>query len=96
VRAVLGLPLVRIVQTSPAAMCNILYTQSMEEYCPGSPGTERLPDIGAAVYWYGKATGSTGRKMGHVNAVAANLSDAVVVAQRVLAEVTSSYRECLA
>lgn len=96
VRAVMGMPLVRIVQTSPAAMCNILYTQAMEKYCPERPVTERLTDARAAVYWYGKATGSTGRKMGHVNALAANVSDAEVVAERVLAEVTSSYRGCLA
>lgn len=95
VRAVMGLPLVRIVQTSAAAMCNILYTQDMEEYCPQRPLTERLPDLGAAVYWYGKATGSAGRKMGHVNAVAASVAGAEAVAQRVLAEVTSSNRECL-
>ncbi len=96
VRAVMGLPLVKIVHTSPAAMCNILYTKAMEEFCPASPVTERLQDVGAAVYWYGKTTGSVGRKMGHVNAVAPNASDAVVVAQRVLAEVTSSSRECIA
>jgi phosphoribosylaminoimidazole carboxylase (NCAIR synthetase) len=73
-------------------MCNILYTQAMEKYCPERPVTERLTDARAAVYWYGKATGSTGRKMGHVNALAANVSDAEVVAERVLAEVTSSHR----
>jgi len=96
VRAVMGLPLVAIIHESPAAMCNILYTQAMEECCPDSPVTERLPHSGAAVYWYGKTTGSAGRKMGHVNAVAANVSDAVVAAHRVLAEVTRSSSECVA
>jgi 5-(carboxyamino)imidazole ribonucleotide synthase len=96
VRAVMGLPLVEIVHRSPAAMCNILYTHDMEEYCPAGPVTARLPDVGAAVYWYGKATGSIGRKMGHVNAVALSAVDAVDVAQRVVAEVTSPRREAVA
>jgi 5-(carboxyamino)imidazole ribonucleotide synthase len=95
VRAVMGLPLVAIVQRSPAAMCNILYTAEMEERCPASPVTRRLPESGAAVYWYGKAPGTAGRKMGHINAVAGNAADAVIVAQRVLAQITDSHQECI-
>jgi len=93
VRAVMGLPLAAIIHESPAAMCNILYTQAMEGWCPDNPVNERLPEFGAAVYWYGKATGQTGRKMGHVNAVAPLVSDAVVAAQRALEQVTGTYRE---
>ena len=93
VRAVMGLPLAAIIHESPAAMCNILYSQAMEGCCPDNPVKERLPEFGAAVYWYGKATGQAGRKMGHVNAVAPVVSDAVVAAQRALEQVTGTYRE---
>lgn len=96
VRAVMDLPLVGIMQESPAVMCNILYTPAMAQSCPAQPVTERRPDIGATVYWYGKATGTMGRKMGHINAVAPVVADAMAVAERVLAEIAGSSRERVA
>ncbi len=93
VRAVLGMPLTCIIHESPAAMCNILYSQDMQGCCPATPVTRTLSNVGATVYWYGKTAGETGRKMGHINAVAPAVSDAVAIAQQVLAQVTSAHRE---
>ncbi len=93
VRAVLGLPLTAIIHESPAAMCNILYTQDMHGCSPATPVTQRLANVGATVYWYGKTVGATGRKMGHINAVAPAVSAAVATAQQVLAHVTSPHSE---
>lgn len=96
VRAVMDLPLAAITQTRPAAMCNILYSRGMESRCPPAPVTRRLPGTGATVYWYGKAPGSPGRKMGHINAVASSVGEAIVTAQQVLADVTGEQQEDLA
>ncbi len=93
VRAILGLPLVVISQETPAAMLNILYTEALRDSCPDRPGTERLPDLGAIVYWYGKRSGQVGRKMGHINAVASNVEEAVDLANRALAVLCSKDRE---
>jgi 5-(carboxyamino)imidazole ribonucleotide synthase len=96
VRAVMGLPLAAITQTLPAAMCNILYAPGMQSRCPQRAVTHRLPGERAAVYWYGKAPGSPGRKMGHINAVASNVGEAIATAQQVLADVTGEQQEDVA
>lgn len=96
VRAVMDLPLAAITQTGPAAMCNILFSRGMESRCPPAPVTRRLPGKRATVYWYGKAPGSPGRKMGHINAVASDVGEAIVTAQQVLADVTGEQQEELA
>lgn len=96
VRAVMGLPLLTITQRFPAAMCNILYADAMEQYCPDGPLSERHSNAQATVYWYGKAPGSPGRKMGHINAVASNVGDAIATAHRVRAEVTGEQQEHVA
>lgn len=95
VRAVMGLPLAAITQRYPAAMCNILYSAAMEQRCPGKPTTEALPELRATVYWYGKATGSLGRKMGHINAVAPDTARAIATAQHVLADIAGEQQEHL-
>lgn len=96
VRAVMGLPLAAITRTLPAAMCNILFSRAIESRCPPGPATCRLWGKRATVYWYGKAPGSPGRKMGHINAVASNVGEAIVTAQQVLAEITGERQEELA
>lgn len=93
VRAVMGMPLAAITQTLPAAMCNILYSPGMGSNCPPIPVTRALPGRRATVYWYGKAPGSPGRKMGHINVVASTVGEAIVTAQQVLADVTSGQQE---
>jgi 5-(carboxyamino)imidazole ribonucleotide synthase len=92
----MDLPLAAITQTRPAAMCNILFSRGMESRCPPAPVTRRLPGKRATVYWYGKAPGSPGRKMGHINAVASDVGEAIVTAQQVLADVTGEQQEELA
>jgi phosphoribosylaminoimidazole carboxylase (NCAIR synthetase) len=96
VRAVMDLPLAVITQTRPAAMCNILFSRGMESRCPPAPVTRRLAGERATVYWYGKAPGSPGRKMGHINAVASNVEEAIITAQQVLAEITGEQQEDVA
>lgn len=86
IRAVMGLPLVTVRHKTPAAMLNILYTEAIRDSCPEKPGTQKLPGLDATVYWYGKLPGSIGRKMGHINAVAPTVEDAVGLANRALAK----------
>jgi 5-(carboxyamino)imidazole ribonucleotide synthase len=94
VRAVMGLPLVAIHQHHPAAMCNLLYSNALKPRCPDAARTESLPGIeGATVYWYGKATGTLGRKMGHINAVAPDVTAAIAAAQRGLALIACEQQE---
>jgi len=83
VRAVMGLPLVTIEQLHAAAMCNLLYSPALGMHCPPDALTQRLPGVeGATVYWYGKAAGTPGRKMGHVNAVAPDIATAIAAARK--------------
>ncbi|MEE4146496.1 MAG: 5-(carboxyamino)imidazole ribonucleotide synthase [Halieaceae bacterium] len=84
VRAVTGLPLVAITQESPAVMLNILYSESLRAQCPAAPVVDRVSHPGAALYWYGKAPGTIGRKMGHINALGASESAAQALAARAL------------
>jgi len=93
VRAAMGLPLVTVRYKTPAAMLNILYTDAIRDSCPDKPGTEKLPGLDATVYWYGKLTGNIGRKMGHINAVAPTVEEAVGLADRALVKLARQVQE---
>ncbi|MGB5325717.1 MAG: ATP-grasp domain-containing protein, partial [Pseudomonadales bacterium] len=93
VRAVQGLPLVEIVELSPAVMLNILYAETMRDFCPDKPVIDHRPDCGTTVYWYGKMPGSIGRKMGHINTVATTVSRATDLANAALTELASNNPE---
>jgi 5-(carboxyamino)imidazole ribonucleotide synthase len=85
VRAVMGLPLVAIECESAAVMLNLLYSEYMREYCPERPLVSRETGARAAIYWYGKAAGKAGRKMGHINAVATSVAEALLLADGAMA-----------
>lgn len=89
VRAVVGLPLVNVKALSPAVMANILYCEAMREHCPDRPVAYRETHPGVSVYWYGKAPGMSGRKMGHINVVADNVQLALERADGALREFLS-------
>jgi len=93
VRAVMGLPLIAIEQKSPAVMLNILYTEAIRERCPAAPVTDREAEAGAALYWYGKAPGTHGRKMGHINAVGDSVTAAHELADRALRKLSGDSGE---
>jgi len=93
VRAVTGMPLVPIEFESPAAMMNILYGDEMRGHCPQVPRVYGGVEPRSKVYWYGKQPGSTGRKMGHVNALAATAAEAVTLAGRTLDKLSGGASE---
>ncbi len=93
VRAVTGLPLVKVKAESAAAMLNILYTDTLQGRCPNKPVIKRLAESSTSVYWYGKAPGNAGRKMGHINAVASSSSSAVELANSAMAQLSSHNSE---
>ena len=81
----MGLPLIAIECESSAVMLNLLYSEFMREHCPDKPLVSRGPDTGAATYWYGKEVGKAGRKMGHINAVAPSVAEALLLADGAMA-----------
>jgi 5-(carboxyamino)imidazole ribonucleotide synthase len=89
VRAVMGLPLVKVVNETPAVMLNILYSEGMRGSCPDKPVVRNGSQRGTSVYWYGKAPGLKGRKMGHINALAARIPAAVAMANHTMIQLTS-------
>jgi 5-(carboxyamino)imidazole ribonucleotide synthase len=91
VRAVLGLPLVAIRPLGPAAMVNILDAQELHACSPAQPTVVRSPDGKVSVYWYGKTPGRTGRKMGHINTLAASAGEALDLARQTLADLAQSH-----
>ena len=93
VRAVMGMALIDSDMLSPGAMRNILYEQAMYDRCPPQPSVEHLPASGATAYWYGKQPGSPGRKMGHINALAATASAALEQANQGFADIVGDNRE---
>jgi 5-(carboxyamino)imidazole ribonucleotide synthase len=93
VRAVMGLPLLDIEYRSPAVMLNILYTEAIRQRCPPEPVTDRETHPGAALYWYGKAPGTKGRKMGHINALGDSVTEAHALADRALRKLSSGDSE---
>jgi 5-(carboxyamino)imidazole ribonucleotide synthase len=84
VRAVTGMPLVPVSLSSPAAMLNILYFEADRALYPVKPTATTLPDLDARVYWYGKTPGRAGRKMGHINSLGSDTSEALELAQNAL------------
>jgi 5-(carboxyamino)imidazole ribonucleotide synthase len=84
VRAVLGMPLLAVRQHSAAAMLNILYEESLREHCPATPVAKKHAARRTTLYWYGKAPGKPGRKMGHINALAPTADEAVLLANQTL------------
>ena len=93
VRAVTGLPLVAIESEPAAVMLNILYSDAIRERCPATPVADRATQAGTSVYWYGKAPGMAGRKMGHINAVAPSIAAALQAADGALAKLSSKKSE---
>ena len=93
VRAVTGLPLVPVEAGPAAVMVNILYTDAIRKQCPPAPVTDRAVDASTSLYWYGKAPGKNGRKMGHINAVADSLAAAEELAGRALEKLSSGKSE---
>jgi 5-(carboxyamino)imidazole ribonucleotide synthase len=89
VRAVTGLPLVAIVPETPAVMLNILYVEEMRANCPAKSVVDKSVEPATSVYWYGKAPGQSGRKMGHINAVAPNTASATAKASRAMKRLLS-------
>ncbi len=73
VRTMAGLPLVQPRQHSPTVMLNLLgdlwFTQGTQAHTP--PWNEVLALPGAQLHLYGKSAPKHGRKMGHLNIVAA-------------------------
>ncbi len=86
-RAIAGLPLVPVETDVAAVMLNILYTEDLRHQCPSAPLSVRSGEH-AAVYWYGKLPGNVGRKMGHINATAPGLEEAITYADRAMAALT--------
>jgi len=91
VRAVLGLPLVAIRSLSPAAMVNILDSEELRACSPARPTRETSPQGDVSVYWYGKTPGRTGRKVGHINALASGAGEALDLARQTLADLARSH-----
>jgi phosphoribosylaminoimidazole carboxylase (NCAIR synthetase) len=50
---------------------------------------DKTTQPGASVYWYGKAPGTAGRKMGHINAVGDSVAAAAALANAALAKLSS-------
>ena len=93
VRAVAGLPLVPIESGTSAVMLNMLYCEAMREHCPARPVVDKTTQPGTSVYWYGKAPGMAGRKMGHINAVAPGVAAALKLAEGALAKFSPNNSE---
>lgn len=78
VRAICGLPLVPVRLKSPVVMVNILG----DAWARGEPDWGALTAMdGVHVHLYGKAEARPGRKMGHLNVVAADLERGVELAR---------------
>jgi 5-(carboxyamino)imidazole ribonucleotide synthase len=91
VRAVLGLPLVAIRPLGSSAMVNILDADELHACSPARPTVTRSPQGDVSVYWYGKTPGRTGRKMGHINALAAGAGEALDLARHTLADLAQCH-----
>jgi 5-(carboxyamino)imidazole ribonucleotide synthase len=76
VRAVLDLPLGATDLVVPCVvMANILGTRTFQNEIPNLSEVLKLPHV--HLHWYGKRDGRVGRKLGHMNAIAANLDTAL-------------------
>jgi 5-(carboxyamino)imidazole ribonucleotide synthase len=86
VRAICGLPLGSTALLSPVAMVNLLG----ELWADGEPRWERaLEDPAARLHLYGKTAPRPGRKMGHLNLLAATPGEALQRARDARAALTS-------
>jgi 5-(carboxyamino)imidazole ribonucleotide synthase len=88
-RAICDLPLGATTLLSPVAMINLLG----DLWQDGEPRWDRLlRDPGAQLHLYGKRDPRPGRKMGHVNLLAASASDALARAREVRRALASNSR----
>jgi 5-(carboxyamino)imidazole ribonucleotide synthase len=79
VRALCGLPLGSPALLSPVAMINVLG----DVWASGPPRWDRALALpGVKLHLYGKAEPRTGRKMGHLNCMAATADDALALARQ--------------
>lgn len=92
VRAVLGLPLVAVKPLGSSAMVNILDADELHACSPARPTVTRSTQGNVSVYWYGKTPGRTGRKMGHINALASCAGEALDLARQTLADLAQSHQ----
>lgn len=87
VRAIMGWPLGATVMTAPAAvMVNLLGTARGPGVPHGLANALAVP--GAHVHVYGKAMSGAGRKMGHVTAIGATMTEALHAATSAAADIT--------
>ena len=85
VRAVCGLPLGSTTQIRPAAMVNLLG----ELWSQGQPNFARVAALESAhLHLYGKVDPKPGRKMGHITALADDVTDARELARKARNELT--------
>jgi 5-(carboxyamino)imidazole ribonucleotide synthase len=87
-RAICGLPLAPIKPRSSAgAMLNLLYEDAMAPAQHNRPYSVTLAEQGPVVlHWYGKEEARSGRKMGHINALADNAASALLYTEVGLAK----------
>ena len=87
-RAICGLPLGSVALTSPVVMVNLLG----DIWARGEPRWTLLDKYPAAarLHLYGKAEARAGRKMGHLNVLAADVEAALALARRLKAELAGS------
>lgn len=74
-RAIAGMPLGSTEQLAPAAMVNILFSESIADACATGRGVLEIGDD-TYVHWYGKKGSQELRKMGHITATGASIEDA--------------------
>jgi 5-(carboxyamino)imidazole ribonucleotide synthase len=87
VRALCDLPLGAATLLSPVAMINLLG----DIWTNGPPRWERVLALpGVKLHLYGKAEPRPGRKMGHLNCLAATADDALALAHRAYAALLDS------
>ena len=78
-RAVCGLPLGSVTQTTPAAMANLL-GDLWENGEPDWDAAVSVPNV--KLHLYGKSSARPGRKMGHLTALAATMEQALADVER--------------
>ena len=82
VRAVVGMPVQKIINHRPAVMNNLLYDASIDKAWRREL---KFPELeGVQVHWYGKHEPRPLRKLGHITAVAGNVDEAAQSADMTL------------
>jgi len=79
-RAILGLPLGDTTTTSPSVMINILEPAAHRKNSLENALKTILCTNEVHVHWYGKKSGSEGRKMGHITVTDSNIEEALAKA----------------